>query len=68
MIEAKSQGIQIQNPSINSSFEEFISLCNTTDNSNYIEYGLSAIKNVGFSAMKELVLEREKNGKFLSLE
>ena len=41
---------------------------NRTDNSNYIVYGLSAIKNVGFSAMEELVLEREENGKFLSLE
>ena len=68
VIEAKSHGIQIQKPSINSSFVEFVSLCNTTDSSNYIEYGLSAIKNVGFSAMEELVIEREKNGKFLSLE
>ena len=68
VIEAKSQDIHIQNPSINSSFVEFVSLFNATDNFNYIEYGLSAIKNVGFSAMEELVLEREKNGKFLSLE
>jgi DNA polymerase-3 subunit alpha len=33
-----------------------------------VRYGLSAIKNVGASAMESAIAEREKNGLFLSLE
>ena len=35
---------------------------------NKIYYGLGAIKNVGFEAVSNIVKEREKNGKFNSLE
>ena len=68
IIEAKSQSIKINNPDINSSFEEFKTINDNETNNQFIEYGLSAIKNVGKFAMQELVSERMANGKFSSLE
>jgi DNA polymerase-3 subunit alpha len=68
IIEAKSQSIKINNPDINSSFEEFKTIDDNETNNQFIEYGLSAIKNVGQFAMQELVGERMANGKFSSLE
>ena len=59
--ELKRLNIEIIKPSINESFPEF-----KTEKSK-IFYGLGAIKNVGFEAISNIVIEREKNGKFKSL-
>ncbi len=59
--ELKRLKIQIISPNINNCFAEFKA------EKNKIYYGLGAIKNVGFEAISNIVLEREKNGKFDSL-
>ena len=68
IIEGKANSIKINNPDINKSFEEFKTISGKNGQNHSIEYGLSAIKNVGEVAMRELVLERENNGAFSSLE
>ncbi len=68
IIEGKANSIIINNPDINKSFEEFKTVSGQNGQNHSIEYGLSAIKNVGEVAMRELVLERENNGAFSSLE
>ena len=59
--ELKRLKIKIIRPSINNCFAEFKA------EKNKIFYGLGAVKNVGFEAISNIVLEREKNGKFNSL-
>ncbi len=53
--------INIIRPDINSSYSDFKS-----DQKNFY-YALGAIKNVGYEAISNIIKEREKNGKFLSL-
>ena len=60
--ELKRLKVEIIRPSINECFAEFKAL------DGKIYYGLGAIKNVGFEAISNIVREREKNGKFVSLE
>ncbi len=59
--ELKKMNIEIVKPSINKCFSDFKAI------DGKIFYGLGAIKNVGFEAVTNIVLEREKNGKFKSL-
>jgi len=58
--ELKRLNIEIIRPSINKSFAEFKAF------DGKLFYGLGAIKNVGFEAVSNIVMEREKNGKFNS--
>ena len=58
--EIKRLNIKIINPSINRSFAEFKAL------NGKIYYGLGAIKNVGFEAISNIIVEREKNGLYKS--
>ena len=58
--ELKRLKIEIVRPSINKSFAEFKAI------DGKLFYGLGAIKNVGFEAVSNIVMEREKNGKFNS--
>ena len=60
--ELKRLKVEIIRPSINQCFAEFKAV------EGKIYYGLGAIKNVGFEAISNIVREREKNGKFESLE
>tara|TARA_Y100000590_G_scaffold446650_1_gene580649 strand:+ start:3210 stop:6635 length:3426 start_codon:yes stop_codon:yes gene_type:complete len=55
--------IKFLKPDINYSQTEF-SIELNKDNNKCIRFGLAAIKGVGFNAMKNLILEREKNGQF----
>ena len=59
--EIKRMEIELLPPDINEGFDRF------SVSNNKIRFSLSAIKNVGKNLIKELVLEREKNGKFKSL-
>ncbi len=59
--EIKRLNIKLVNPSINRSFAEFKAL------NGEIYYGLGAIKNVGFEAISNIIMERENNGLFRSL-
>ena len=59
--ELKRLDVEIVRPSINKCFADFKA------EKNKIFYGLGAVKNVGFEAISNIISEREKNGKFLSL-
>ena len=59
--ELKRLQVKIVRPSINECFAEFKA------KDKKIFYGLGAIKNVGFEAISNIIIEREKNGKFNSL-
>ena len=59
--ELKRLKIEVVRPCINNCFAEFKA------EKNKIFYALSAIKNVGFEAISNIVEERKKNGKFNSI-
>ena len=59
--ELKRLNVNIIRPSINKCFAEFKA------KDGEIFYGLGAIKNVGFEAISNIIKEREKNGKFKSI-
>ena len=59
--DCKNHNIEVVPPSINSSFVKF----QPVDGKIY--FGLAAIKNVGEKAAREIVGEREKNGKYKGL-
>ncbi len=59
--ELKRLNIKVQRPCINECYPEFIPRENT------LFYALGAIKNVGFEAISQVIIEREKNGKFKSI-
>ncbi len=60
--ELKRLKIELIRPSINNCFGEFKA------SNGKILYGLGAIKNVGLEAITNIINEREKNGKFKSLD
>ena len=59
--ELKRLNIKVQKPCINECFAEFV------PKENKLYYALGAIKNVGFEAISNVVIEREKNGEFKSI-
>ncbi len=59
--ECQRLGIVVDPPNINTSRGKFVS------KDGRIQFGMSAIKGVGSSAIKHIVEEREKNGKFTSI-
>ena len=59
--EIKRLNINIVRPDINSCFADFCS----EDNNFY--YALGAIKNVGYESVSNIIVERDKNGKFKSV-
>lgn len=58
----KNMGIDVLPPDINEGAGRFVS------SGSSIRYGMYAIKNVGRGMIDALIIEREKNGPFLSLE
>ncbi len=59
--ELKRLEVKVIRPNINKCYADF-----KTVNGDIL-YGLGAIKNVGFEAVSNLIAEREKNGKYISL-
>jgi DNA polymerase-3 subunit alpha len=59
--ELKRLNIKVQRPCINKCYPDFAPLENT------LFYALGAIKNVGYEAISQVIIEREKNGKFKSI-
>ncbi len=59
--ELKRLKVEVVSPNINLCFADFKA------ERNKIFYGLGAIKNVGFEAVSNLIMEREKNGIYVSL-
>jgi DNA polymerase-3 subunit alpha len=62
--ECKHMGIDVLPPDVNESFVEFAVVPET----NQIRFGMSAIKNVGTSAVEEILRVRDANGRFDTLE
>lgn len=60
--ECKKMGIEVKPPSVNESFSEF------TCSAPYIRFGLTAVKNVGSTAIESILSERRKDGPFKSLK
>ena len=60
--ELKRLSIKICNPCINNCYADFVPKNKT------IYYALSGIKSVGYDAISNVIQEREKNGKFKSIE
>ena len=60
--EARDMGVKVSTPDINLSSSDF------TVNDNQILFGLSAVRNVGDITADKIVLERESNGHFESIE
>jgi len=60
--EARDMGVKVSTPDINLSSSDF------TVNENEILFGLSAVRNVGDITADKIVLERESNGHFESIE
>ncbi|ABX08630.1 DNA polymerase III subunit alpha [Prochlorococcus marinus] len=56
-----SMGIEVMPPDVNSSGIDF------TPNENHILFGMSAVKNLGDGAIRELIKSREEDGSFISL-
>jgi DNA polymerase-3 subunit alpha len=65
--EAREIGLSVLQPDINESFESF-AVIRGDDDIERIRFGLQAIKNVGSVCAEEIVKERERGGKFKSLE
>jgi len=59
MSEAKRMGLDVLLPDINESYNNF-----TVNEKGQIRFGMGGIKNVGTSAVEEIVKERKENGKF----
>jgi DNA polymerase-3 subunit alpha len=59
--ECQAMGIHVDPPNINSAEGRF------SVKDGRIQYGMSAIKGVGSNAIKQIVAEREENGKFTSI-
>jgi DNA polymerase-3 subunit alpha len=60
--EAQSMGIKILPPDVNESYARF-----TMVSEDAIRFGLSAVKNVGITAIEAIISARIKGGKFTSL-
>ncbi len=59
--ECRRLGIEVDPPNINTSRGKFVS------KKGRVQFGMSAIKGVGSSAIKQIVEEREKHGEFTSI-
>ncbi len=76
--ETRSMGIEVLPPDINESLSHFTVIAPAAtesasadgagSSSSAIRFGLSAIKGVGESSVEQLIIEREKNGRFVSIE
>lgn len=64
MSECQSMGIEVLAPDVNESFVEFA----VVPDKQQIRFGMSAVKNVGVSAVEEILRARNTGGPFSSLE
>ena len=62
--ECNRLGIKVLNPDVNESFPEFAVVPETGN----IRFGLGAVKNVGTTAVTDLINQRDNVGKFASVE
>lgn len=60
----REHGVEVLPPDVNESVSGF----SPVKGKKAVRFGLSAVKNVGISGVNSIVAEREKNGKFVSLD
>ena len=64
--EVKKLGFNIISPDISFSNTEFLVIDHENGNKS-ISFGLGAIKNIGENSIKEIIKDRDQNGKFKNL-
>ena len=62
MQECKRMGINVMGPDVNESYNVF-----TADKQGNVRFGMAAIKGVGDGAVREIVAERERGGRFTDI-
>ncbi|HOC53372.1 MAG TPA: DNA polymerase III subunit alpha [Candidatus Pacearchaeota archaeon] len=62
--ECNKMKLEVLPPDINESFSNF----SVVPNKNQIRFGLTAIKNVGYNIVEQIIDERKKNGPFISIQ
>jgi DNA polymerase-3 subunit alpha len=62
--ECNKMKIEVLPPDINESFSNF----SVVPNKNEIRFGLTAIKNVGYNIVEQIIEERKKNGQYKSIQ
>jgi DNA polymerase-3 subunit alpha len=62
--ECKKMGIEVLSPDINESFSNF----SVVPAKNQIRFGLSAIKNVGYNIVEQIIEERKAHGHYKSIQ
>ncbi len=62
--ECKKMNLEVLPPDINESFSNF----SVVPNKKQIRFGLTAIKNVGYNIVEQIIDERKKNGQFTSIQ
>ena len=65
--DCEKMGIKILQPDINYSEAKFTVESSSDSGDSGIRYGLLAVKNIGADLVKNIISEREANGKYLSL-
>ena len=60
--DGRKMGIEIKHPDINASDAEFVIIDDNT-----LQYGLAAIKNVGYKAAEQIAINRKENKKYNSI-
>ncbi|MCX6725042.1 MAG: DNA polymerase III subunit alpha [Candidatus Saccharibacteria bacterium] len=66
--ECKHMGLEVLAPDVNQSFGEFAVVPGETVKQGQIRFGMNAVKNVGSGAVEDIILARDIDGKFSSLE
>ncbi|MDD5098575.1 MAG: OB-fold nucleic acid binding domain-containing protein, partial [Candidatus Pacebacteria bacterium] len=62
--ECNKMAIEVLPPDINESFSNF----SVVPKKNQIRFGLTAIKNVGYNIVEQIIDERKKNGQYISIQ
>ena len=62
MEECQRMGLQVQGPDVNESIKGF-----SVNKESVVRFGMNAIKGVGEAAVEDIILEREKNGPYISV-
>jgi len=66
--ECRSMGLPVLPPDINESYADFTVVPPENGEGWSIRFGLAAVKGIGDSSVQQIIDERERGGKFLSIE
>lgn len=66
--ECRAMGIDVLPPDVNESRSQFTVVPSTTKGADSIRFGLMAVKGIGESSVRQIIDERERDGRFESIE